>query len=178
MDILQNQTIKYFGYGSNKDLDMMVHIVGRHNLKGEPGKLLDYELCVQKLDQIRDCTPVSPREIIRKNFGESFELFIARPKNGGEAYGTIWDLTLQELELVKNWEMIELGMQEEASAMAIDSDGNTISVEIQAVINPPAAVDRIIAGSNYEPYIVPKEKMLRASDYVREDYLKQKANKT
>jgi hypothetical protein len=166
--------IKYFGYGSNKDLDMMAHMVGRPDLKGEPGKLLDYELCVQKLDQIRDGNPVSPREIVRNGFGNNFELFIARPKKGAEIPGTIWNLTEPELELVKNWEMVELGMQEEVNARALDSKGNIISVETQAVVEPPALFDRIITGPDYEPYIVDKAKMLSVADFVRNDYLKPK----
>src|SRR3990167_6132240 len=129
--------VKYFGYGSNKDLDMMAHMVGRRDLKGEPGKLLGYELCIQKLEQIRDSYPVSPREIIRKGFGDEFELFIARQKGGSVIYGTIWYLTLDEIELVKNWELVDLGMQEEVEAKAIDSKQSEITVETQAVINPP-----------------------------------------
>lgn len=164
--------IRYFGYGSNKDLDMMVHMVGRQNLKGEPGKLLDFELCVQKINQIRDKKPVSPREIVRDGFGDSFELFVARQKPGAEIKGTIWELTPEELELVKNWEMTELGMQEEINAKAVDSSGNTIDVETQAVIDPPPEIDRVISDPDYDPYVVTKEKMLSVADGVREDYLK------
>lgn len=165
--------IKYFGYGSNKDLDMMVHMVGRSDLKGTPGKLLGYELCLQSLEQIRDHKPLSPREIIRQGFGNEFLLFVAREKTGSEIHGTIWDLTPEEIELVKNWEMTELGMQEEIKAEAIDSDGNKITVETQAVINPPPQIESVVTDPNYDPYIVAKEKMLAVADRVREDFLKQ-----
>jgi len=164
--------IKYFGYGSNKDLDMMTHMVGRDDLKGEPGKLLGYELCVQRLDQIRDKKPVSPREIVRSGFGDTFYLFVAREKPGSEINGTIWDLTPEELELVKNWEMTDLGMQEEVNAKATDLQGNIIDVETQAVINPPPEIDRVVTDPKYDPYIVAKERMLSVADNVREDFLK------
>ncbi len=173
MEENNKQLIKYFGYGSNKDFEMMAHMVGNQNLKGEPGILQNYELCIQKLNQIRDKSPVSPRKIIRDGFGDNFELFVARVKPGAEIYGTIWDLTPLEIELVKYWEMVELGMQEEVNAMAVDSEGNNISVETQAVIDPPPLIDRVVTDHDYEPYIVLKEKMLSVADHVREVYFKQ-----
>jgi hypothetical protein len=172
--------VKYFGYGTNKDLDMMVHMVGRNDLHGKPGKLLGYELCTQRLDQIRDSVPsqspvrVSPRAIIHQTYGDTFDLYIARPKNEGIIYGTIWDLTTDEMELVKEWELVDYGMQEEVHAIAVDVKGAIISVETQAVMNPPAEIDKNITGENYEPYIVLKSKMLEAADNSRIAFLQQR----
>ena len=82
----KSKTIKYFGFGTNKDLDMMIHMVGNPNLKGEHGKLIGYELCIQNINQIRDgiIPPFkkSPREIIKNGFGNSFKLYVIRPKEG------------------------------------------------------------------------------------------------
>lgn len=170
--------IKYFGYGSNADKDMMVHMVGREDLKGEPGKLIGYQLCVQSLDQIRNIIPPtsplkeSPQQIIRKGFGDKFDLFIAVPKPDAVAYGTIWDLTPDEIDLVKNWELVDFGMQEEVQAMAMNSGGELIQVETQAVVDPPAEYYTIIEDNDYPRYIADKEIMLKTADEVREDYLK------
>lgn len=177
----QTKIIKYFGYGSNKDLNMMIHMVGRKDLKGEPGKLLGYELCIQKIGNIRnivpkpDIMPFSPRDIIRKGFGDSFELYMARPKADGIIYGTIWNLTSEEINRVKNWELVDFGMQEEVNAMAMDSNGNFIQVETQAVISPPAEIDRVVTElENYPAYIAPRDKMLEIADIALSDYLKSK----
>lgn len=177
------QIIKYFGYGSNKDLDMMIHMVGRKDLKGEAGKLFGYELCIQKIENIRnivpkpDILPLSPRDIIRKGFGDSFELYMSRPKADGVIYGTIWDLTPEEINRVKNWELVDFGMQEEVNAMAMDSKGNMIQVETQAVIDPPAEIDRVVTDlENYPSYIAPRDKMLEIADVALADYLKLKEN--
>jgi len=170
--------VKYFGYGSNSDKDMMVHMVGREDLKGEPGRLIGYQLCVQSLDQIRDIVPsyspikISPQQIIRQNYGDTFDLFIAVAKSDAVAYGTIWDLTPEEIDLVKEWEMVEYGMQEEIQAMAMTSNGQLIQVETQAVVNPPADFYVIIKGNEYPRYIVDKEKMLNEADKCRMNYQK------
>lgn len=170
--------IKYFGYGSNADKDMMVHMVGRDDLKGEPGKLMGYQLCVQSLDQIRDIVPPtspiknSPRDLIRRNFGDKFDLFVAVPKPDAVIYGTIWDLTPEEIDLVKEWECVDYGMQEEVKAMAMDSKEDLIQVETQAVVDPPADYYDVIEGNDYPRYIADKNKMLETADRVRLAYLK------
>lgn len=169
--------VKYFGYGSNADRDMMVHMVGREDLKGEPGKLIGYQLCVQSLDQIRDIIPSysvldrSPQKIIRDTFGDKFDLYIAVAKPDAVAYGTIWDLTPEEIDLVKEWEMVDYGMQEEVEAMAMDSKGELIQVETQAVVDPPATYYAIIEDNDYPRYIADRTKMLKTADEVREKYL-------
>lgn len=156
----------------------MVHMVGREDLKGEPGKLIGYQLCIQSLDQIRNIilptSPLkkSPQQIIRKGFGDKFDLFIAVPKPDAVAYGTIWEFTPEEIELVKNWELVDFGMQEEVQAMAINSNGDLIQVETQAIVDPPAEYYTIIEDNEYPRYIADKELMLKKADEVREDYLK------
>ncbi len=170
--------VKYFGYGSNSDKDMMVHMVGRKDLKGEPGKLIGYQLCVQSWDQIRNIVPsyspikISPQQIIRQHFGDIFDLYIAVAKPDAVVYGTIWDLTPEEIDLVKEWELVDYGMQEEIQAMAMTSDGQLIQVETQAMVNPPAEFYVVIGGNDYPRYIADREKMLRAADETRLSYQK------
>lgn len=179
-----NQTIiKYFGFGTNKDFDMMVHMVGKNDLAGEPGQLLGFELCIQKASQMRDevpknsPAPISPRKIIEESWGPDFEMFVARPNPDGIIYGTIWDLTPEDMELVKEWELVEYGMQEEVMAIAIDAKGNIIQVETQALMKGEVVVDRVITGADYDPHIASKDKMLKIADESRLNYLKQKNEK-
>ncbi len=170
--------IKYFGFGTNKDLDMMAHMVGNNNLKGVPGKLLGYELCIQDINQIRDeiIHPFdrSPRAIIKAGFGENFKLYTSRQKVGAVTYGTIWDLTEEEFEKVKNWELVDFGMQEDVKALATDSNGNPVQVITQALLKDPKEVESIVNEENYDPYIAPKEQMLKVADEVLESFIKRK----
>ena len=173
-----NEIIYYFGYGTNKDLSMMQHMVGRNDLYGEAGVLLDYELAIQSFDQIRgeiiggSPTPVSPRQIIEEGFDNTFELFVARPKKGAKCHGTIWHLTPLEFELTREWELVDFGMYEDAEGVAINEKGEEFNVVTQALINKPDDVDRIIEGSDYQAYLVPEDKILAKADQVREGYYK------
>ena len=174
----KSDAVKYFGFGTNKDLDMMIHMVGNPNLKGEHGKLIGYELCIQNINQIRDgiIPPFkkSPREIIKNGFGNSFKLYVIRPKDGKSVHGTIWNLTREEFERTRNWELVDFGMQEDAKGMAVDSKGKQVQVETQALLKEPREIESIIEGDNYDPYIAPREAMLKTADEVLKDYLKRK----
>jgi hypothetical protein len=170
--------ISYFGFGTNKDLDMMAHMIGRENIKGEAGKLIGYEICIQKADQFRteipptSPIPVSPKDLILKSWGPEFEMFVSRPNPEGIAYGTIWEITSEELELVREWELVEYGAQEDAWGIAINAEGEPVQVITQSFMKPPIDIDRVITGEDYNPYIWPKEAMLKRADELRLQYLK------
>jgi len=169
-------TIYYFGYGTNKDLAMMQHMVGRKDLHGEPGVLLDFELAIQSFNQIRgeikegSPAPVSPRTIIEEGFDNTFELFVAKPKKGAKCYGTIWHLTPHEFELTREWELVDFGMYEDAEGIALNEKGEEFKVMTQALIDKPDEVDRIVEGADYEAYLIQKNKILAKADQVREEY--------
>lgn len=173
--------IKYFGFGTNRDMEMMAHMIDRENLVGEPGRLFGYELCIQKAKQFRDIIPenspldISPRTIIMNTWGPDFEMYVSRPNPDGVIYGTIWDITSEEFELVREWELVDYGAQEDVKGLAINYKGETIEVITQSFLKPPIPeIDRVVTGDDYEPYIAPKEAMLKRADEVRLVYLELK----
>jgi hypothetical protein len=177
-----NQTVLYFGFGTNKDLAMMEHMIGRNKIEGTSGVLIGYEVCIQRTDQFRTEIPpttpypVSPRDLILKSWGPKFEMYVSRPNPIGLAYGTIWTITPEELELVREWELVDYGAQEDAWGIAIDEDENKHEVVTQSFMRPPIDIDRVVEGKNYPAYIWPKEVMLKRADELREQYLRLKAD--
>lgn len=168
--------LNYFGYGTNRDLAMMAAMIGREKIEGQPGKLLGFELCIQKINdipgEVLKTSPVqtSPREIIVACFDENFELYIIRPKINGLTYGTIWQLTEAEYDLVREWEMLEFGMQEDIKAIAMDSEGRVINVITHGSLSPSLPINRVIEGNDYEDYLVSKEKILAVAETTRKEY--------
>jgi len=179
---MANNTLHYFGYGTNRDLDMMAAMIGRKEIIGEPGRLIGYELCIQKTEHIPGKplasapAPVSPQEIVTKAFDENFELYIIRPNANVETYGTIWQLTPEEYEFVREWELLEFGMQEDIKAMAIDLKGNIVNVVTHGSLSTSTPVDRCIMGDTYEDYIVPKNEILEVAERVRLEYIERMKN--
>lgn len=174
----KTKTIKYFGFGTNRDLEMMAHMVGREDISGEPGKLIGYELCIQRGKQFRNEIPktsslgISPRTLVVNSWGPEFKMYVSRLNPDGVIYGTIWDITPEEFELTREWEMVDYGAQEDAKGIAVNSKGEIIEVITQSFLNPPIPeIDKVITGENYEPYIASKEAMLKKADEVRLQYL-------
>jgi hypothetical protein len=173
------KTILYFGFGTNKDLEMMEHMIGRKKIKGIPGILVGYEVCIQRADQFRKDIPpttpypVSPKDLILKSWGPNFEMYVSRPNPTGLAYGTIWEITPEELKLVREWELVDYGAQEDAWGIAVDSTGKLCKIITQSFMKPPIDIDRVIEGKDYPAYIAPKEAMLKRADEIREQYLLQ-----
>jgi len=172
--------IAYFGFGTNRDLEMMQHMIGRQDIKGEHGKLIGYEITIQRADQFRDkiisTSPnpnMSPKDLIMKGWGPEFEMFTSRPNPNNVAYGTIWYITNEELELVREWEIVDFGCQEDAYGTAVTDDGREVKVITQSFLKP-AEIDRVINGDNYEAYIWNKEAMLKRADDIRLEYLEMK----
>ncbi|MFA7209239.1 MAG: hypothetical protein WC120_03050 [Parcubacteria group bacterium] len=173
---MKKQLLDYFGYGTNRDLEMMSAMVGREKIEGVKGKLLGFELCVQKIDdipgEIIGTAPsrLSPREIVSKAFDDNFELYIIRPKVNAVTYGTIWKLTEEEYGLVRDWELLEYGMQEDIKAIAMDSEGKIVNIITHGSLSPDMPADRVIENGDYEDYLVPKDAILKVAARDYEEY--------
>lgn len=178
----ENKVIKYFGFGTNKDFDMMSHMVGNKALKGEHGRLIGFEVCIQKPHHFRKDIPITsplfkqkltPEDIIISSWGPDFSMYVSRQNPTGVAYGTIWDLTPEEMALVTEWEMVEYGCQENVKGIAVTDDGRLVEVLTQSFANPAQAeVESVVLGDDYEPYIADKKAMLDKADKNRELFLK------
>ena len=146
------KTIPYFGYGTNRDHDMMAAMIGRNNLSGVEGIVFDYELGVQNLEHIPNkilpTAPASrsPREIMKTALGDDAKLYIIRPKTGATTYGTIWQITPEEYEMVRDWELLDFGMQEDIKVMAQTKTGKKITAQTHGSNNSKLPMSMVITG--------------------------------
>ncbi len=102
-------------------------------------------------------------------------MYVSRPNPDGVIYGTIWHITPEEFELVREWEMVDYGAQEDAKGKAINAKGKVVEVITQSFINDPIPeIDKVITGDDYKPYIASKEAMLKRADEIRLQYLELK----
>lgn len=170
--------LSYFGYGSNRDHDMMAAIIGRDNLSGIRGIIFNYELVIQNIEHIPDkilsTAPVahSPRGIMKRSLGDKAKLYIIRPRHGAITYGTIWQITPEEYEMVRNWELLDFGMQEDMQVVAQTETGKKIMVQTHGSNDPCLQMSKVIEGEGYQDYIVPKEKIFRTARRVNYEFQK------
>lgn len=170
------KTISYFGYGTNRDHDMMAAMIGRNNLSGTRGVISDYELVIQNLEHISNKilptapVPRSPREIMKTALSDDAKLYIIRPKTGATTYGTIWQITPREYEMVRDWELLDFGMQEDMKVSAQTENGKKITVQTHGSNDPNLLIAIAIKGGDYENYLVPKEKILETARRVNNEF--------
>ena len=189
MNPKKQKFVNYFGYGSNRDLAMMAAMVGRKKISGVPAKMLGHILCIQSSKDISGKVlktapfPSSPRAIVTKCFDKNFELYITKPKAHAVTYGTLWKLTPQEVELVRDWELLDFGMQEDMKVMVVDNKGKMMHAYTHGSLSSRLPINRIVEGDDYEDYLVPKKKILNVAVKSRQEYFdrlkkdKQKSSK-
>lgn len=168
-------TIQYFGYGANRDLRMMKAITGADDLSGRPATLKGYGLFVQRFDQIPDVVsqtapaPVSPREIIRANWPETFTSYTIKPDPESEVTGTIWELTPLQRELVRDWELIDFGWYQDSAVEVLTEDGQLVKVQTE-ILGNDQEVDQQVDGRDYETWLNDPGEFNRIAEKSRQEF--------
>jgi len=169
--------IAYFGYGTNRDHDMMAAMVGRGNLEGVKGTLSGYELVIQDLEditnQVSPIAPVprSPREIMATALGDSAKLYIIRPSPSAVTYGTIWQISEDEYEMVRDWELLDFGMQEDIKVQVRTESGSPVEAQTHGSNDAMLSAGEVVVDENYENYLVPREVILETAKRVHQEFL-------
>lgn len=169
--------ILYFGYGANSQREMMEAITGNKNLVGQQGILRGFKLCIQKMDQIPDSAfptspaQISPKKIIEENWGPEFETYMIKPGEvTDEVAGTVWELTPLQRELVRDWELVDLGWYKDMKGKAVTKDGKEVEIQTEG-FREGQEVDREINGKEYLPFLNRVEDFQRVAEKSRREYL-------
>ena len=167
--------VTYFAYGANRDPRMMAWITGNENLIPKPAVLEGFTLCVQRLDQVPDTpfptspVPLSPRGILKQSWPDTFTTYIIKEDPKGKVAGNIYELTLLERELVRDWEMIDYGWYKDYRGKAKIQEGREVDVQIEG-LREGQEVDREIDGMDYETWLNPPEDFKRVAEKSRREY--------
>ncbi|MGB4759555.1 MAG: hypothetical protein WBP26_05885 [Candidatus Saccharimonadales bacterium] len=173
-----SEMVNYFGYGANRNSRMIAAITGRaaSGLAGRAAVLQDFNLCVQNLGQIPNVVvgtapaPKTPREIIRANWGGDFLSYGIKPAEGGKVAGTIWWLTPEERERIRDWELIDFGWYEDTSGIATTNDGREPLEVVTERLRSSQDVAEVVDGLNYETWLAPAEKFEAIASIARQEY--------
>ncbi len=176
---MREQT-KYFGYGANRDPQMMEAITGNGNLAGRKAVLKDFQICIQRLDQV----PPKAQKILRKAgwTDETFSTYTIRPDEGNEdslVHGMIWELTEHERNLVRNWELVGLWYKEtncQVMADQIIGEWSLIDV-ITEQLGDGQKIKEVADGTNYKTFLNDREVMFGVAREARRQYIEREGIK-
>lgn len=171
------EKILYFGYGVTRAPQMIAALLGKSEteLVGIPATLEGYNLVIQRLDQVPDTInpnapiAISPRTILKSNWGNDYVSYEMRQDPEGNVSGMVWELTPDERERIKDWELNEFGWHEECEGRAFDAEGNAITV-IAERIRSDQAYDHEVDGINYETWLDAPEKFIVVAKKARREY--------
>jgi len=96
---MNQDKIYFFGYGANRDVQKIGKILGKTPVSCTGAILEGYSLFYQKLEQIPD----PAKGFLRSAWGEDFKAYTINPGSGITA-GVIWEITKEDLEIIKKWE--------------------------------------------------------------------------
>lgn len=176
---MSRNLIKFFSYVVKEKMEGLKALFGRKKLLYEDAVLQGYELCIQTPKDLSDVVPknsplnMSPREIIRKNFGENYELYTVRANPKKTVPGKIWYISPEEFEYLREWEMIDYGMSEDIVAKAMTEDRDLVTVRTYGLVKNPEKITKIIDPS-YIREEMPAKKKLARKRQVRLDYIARK----
>lgn len=179
---MSKNLVKFFSYVVKEKIEGLRALVGRRKLLYENATLQDYELCIQTPKDLSDIVPensplkMSPQEIIRKNFGENYELYTIRAHPNKTVPGKIWYINPEEFEYLREWEMIDYGMSEDIIAKATTEDGDLVTVRTYGLVKEPEKITKVIDPS-YMREEIPTEKKIARKRQVRLDYVTRKKNR-
>ena len=176
---MSKNLVKFFSYVAKENVEGLRALFGRRNLLYENAVLQGYELCIQTPKDLSGIVPansplkMSPQEIIRKNFGEAYELYTIRTNPDKTVPGKIWYINQEEFEYLREWEMIDYNMSEDIIAKAKTEDGDLITVRTYGLVKNPEKITKIIESSYIREEMLTKEKLARKRQ-VRLDYIARK----
>ena len=172
-----SEVINYFGYGANRHPRMIAAITGRlaSELVGRPGILEGFSLAIQNIDQVPDAVledapaPISPQALLRESWDDSFRSYVIRQSKDGRVSGTIWELTQDDRERVRDWELIDFGWYKDAEGDATMEDGQQIPVVTER-LGDNQVFTQDVDGSDYETWLNPVERFETVAAKARQEF--------
>lgn len=158
--------IRYFGYGAMKSLDMVAAVTGRGDVIGAVCSLKGFELIVQRLPDVPDVL----RNVLRETWGSNYGAYRIRPKEGSYVNGVAWEISAEELELIRNWE----GNGVWTTTVEGDGENPYSHEQMHIVSDAVSPEDRGHVVFDALPvFINEKEQMLAVAVSERETYLRE-----
>lgn len=164
----------FFAYGPTRDIRVLRTLTGNQTLVGREAVLKGYKLGLQRLDQVQNVLTIAPKstqEILRESWPPDFEFHVALPDEKSEGVaGTVVELNLQEAELFRDFELIDLNWYKDGRGKILTSDGQELEVNVP-ILGDGQEISREIDGINYDPWFNCKPKdFIRVAEKSRREF--------
>jgi hypothetical protein len=139
--------VLFFGYGAYRNKNKLAQVLG-HTLGEGVGAVLEgYVLVYQTLNQL----PANIGEFLRGVYGNDFKAYTIR-KGSGVVSGIIWEITNEDLEIIKKWEFIPLSPWREIVGINLKSSGGKEVKAFTEKAKDDQPATKITDGLDYEEF--------------------------
>lgn len=173
-----NEPVLFFGYGANRDPDLMRALFGRLPA-GQPKTVVlpGHELVIQTLDHVPDAVmpdapaELSPQALLKDVWDDSFRAYSARPAAGKSIVGTLWKFTPRQLEMMRDWELIDFGWHQETQVTVIDYARRKFTATTPLLGDNERVLQTIPDGTQYPNFLNSQRKTIANAQRARHDFL-------
>ncbi len=151
----------YFGFGANRDPDMLRAITGQTCLHF-PAAINGWQLCIEHLNDI----PRKVQSTLRRAWGGNFVSYGIVKQPTGRVSGRLWLLTNAQRRAVRNWEFVGTWSHQVAVKAEIKILGLKFLVDAETEHLARQKVEPV-DGLQYPTFLVPKEQIIMTANNVR-----------
>lgn len=161
-----HRKVYFFGYGADREPDMIEAIIGHRPRVVGPAVLEDYELRVQSVHEITQAGN-NPKQSLNKAWGSSFKSYVIVPQPGAIVTGTLFRLSLHYRHLIDKWELVDRGWYKRALVeVQLKGMGKLYHAETQ-VLGGRQYATHIADGLHYESWLQTKQHFIQMATSVR-----------
>jgi hypothetical protein len=162
--------INYFGYGAMRNPTVIEAVLGRLPV-GTPGSVSNMQLCIQRIDQV----PSAAQDLLRTEWPDTFRSYTMIPAETGVVDGVVWEISEEEREIIRDWELVELGWFQVTDVLVTLEDGTTTKASTE-ILGEGQEIAIQAEGQNYPDLLNPLEENVRVARKSRREFLAKRGN--
>lgn len=163
--MLKLRTISAFVSGLLASSEFIEALTGEPLRDTQPATLNDYDLVMQKLEDIPD----PARTILAGAWGNSFESYNLTPGTGN-IKGVRCRLTQDQWSRIQDWEFVNEGWYEFATVSVTNNVTGYDEIVEALVMQGKQPYSRVVEEGDHEMYVMPKESLLEIARKTRQLY--------
>jgi hypothetical protein len=158
----KHRRLYFFGYGANRDPEMIAAIIGHRPKVIGKATLENYQLRIQSFQEIPGTT--SKPLVLLKSWGQSFKSYEITPQPGSKVSGTLFRITLHDRHLIDKWEFADTDWHDKVLVkVRLQNSGKTYPARTLQ-LGAGQRAKTLADGMAYDPWLQPKSHFIRMAE--------------
>lgn len=152
----------YFGFGANRDREMIKAITGHYPIFGFTGEIKNFCLCYQNMEQI----PKLAQKNLKNFWDKNFRSYAIYPAKNNSVSGMVWLITNWQRKKISDWELDGLWSNKIKTRARIIIFNKMLELPVETeIIQHQKHIT--LKQKRYQTFIVPRKKILQVARQTR-----------